>query len=161
MTCKYLTPKQVVCGFELPHAEMLTAAQVSAILDCSDEHIYNLCNAREMESIRINNGKKSLHRIPRKSLVSFIEERTTGPVAEVDFSATEAPFGLAMPKGRILRSAQVAGLLRCSQQHVSNLIDAWELLATKISSSERANVSYRIPRSGLIHFLNTRTEGAC
>ena len=140
---------------------MLTTAQVSVILNCSDQHIYNLCNAQEMETIRINQGKKALYRIPRKGLASFIEERTTGPVEEVDFSATEAPFGLAIPKDRILRCAQVAGLLRCSQQHVANLIDAWELLATNIASSERKLFAYRIPTAGLIHFLNTRTEGAC
>lgn len=157
----YLQPKQILHGFELPNPESLRVQQVADVLQSSTAHVYNLVNAGELAAINIAPGKQvSTWRISRASLVDFIERRTTGPTAAVDFKKTESPHDFELPERRLLGTSQLTNFLSCSPTHISNLVDAGELVATNIAVCETGKREFRFPRAGLVHFINARTEGA-
>jgi len=161
MTLRYLQPKQKLYGFTLPNSDPLRTDQAATVLDVCGQSIHNLVFAEELAGMNIAPGSQiASWRIARASLVDFIERRTTGPLDEIDFQALEAPHSLALPDGRLLRVSQVAGFMHCSGQHVIDLIQTLDLSATNVGLSESGRATYRIPRAGLIHFINTRTEGA-
>lgn len=150
--------KQILYGFTLPNPDLLTIRQVAAVLRCTPEHIAHLIRAQCLEGLVRPRGKRIEYRIPRASLVRFIEERTTGPF-ECDCQSRQAPHNLELPEGDILLARQVADFLECTPEHVSKLIGEWELLATNIARSGARRAAYRISRTGLVQFINSRTEG--
>lgn len=157
MNC--LQPKQILHGFKLPNSDPLIIGQVARTLTVSQQTVHNLVRAGELDTINISAASKcKTRRITRASLVDFIKRRTTGPTG--DFQALEAPIGLDLPPGKILGVPAVSGFLRCSQQHIGDLIRAEQLRATNVARSETGNARYHIARSSLIQFINSRTEGA-
>lgn len=56
--------------------------------------------------------------------------------------------------------SEVAKYLRCTEQHVYNLIDAGALRAVNIANRPGDRAMYRIFRTDLLKFLESRTEGA-
>ncbi len=156
---KYGKPKQNLHGFELPRSNSLTIGQVAQTLTITEQAIHNLIHANELDATNIaSSSKRKSWRITRASLVDFINRRTTGPTG--DFQTLEAPIGLDLPSGGILGVPAVSGFLKCSSQHTLDLIGKWQIRATNVARSETRRTRYRIARSSLIQFINSRTEGA-
>lgn len=156
----YSKPKLNLYGFELPNADSLRVEQVVQILHCSDQHVRDLIHVEELTGFNISPNKQICRRITRSSLIDFIERRTTGPLDEVDFLALETPHNLKVPTEIFLSMKQVAAFLNCSHMHIVNLVEAWELVATNIGLTEPGQKRRLIHRAALIHFVNTRVEGA-
>lgn len=158
MISKYLQPKQIVFGFQPPNNGTLEARHVADTLRCTREHVYNLIGCGELAATNIGTGLRNVFRVARQDLFAFIDARTTGP-RKADFTRTEAPNGLDLPDGPILTALEVASVLRCSHEHVCDLVRSLDLMATDISAKPGRTV-YRIARTSLVQFLCSRREGA-
>lgn len=159
MTCRYLQPKQVVHGFELPNAALLRLNQLAGLFRCSHQHIRNLFDAGLIAGVNLNDPscKHRLIRIDRSSVVEFVETRTNKPKG-ADYSRTEPPFELGLPEHAVFSTLEVANILACSDQHVLNLCCSGEIRATDIACCPRHSM-FRIARTSLIQFLHDRQEG--
>ena len=153
-----LSPKQILHGFEIPNSGTLAVGLVSKTLTVSEQAVHNLIHAGELEATNIAApSKRKAWRVSRANLIDFIDRRTTGP--EGDFQASEAPRGLDLPPGKILRIPAASRFLRCSQQHIADLIRAGQIRATNVGRYAEARASFRIARSSLVRFINSRTMG--
>ncbi|NOH00635.1 MAG: helix-turn-helix domain-containing protein [Chloroflexi bacterium] len=55
----------------------LSVAQVAVILVCSSRHVLNLINSGHFpNAYKMNPGKRSVYRIPKKDLDAFLKLRT-------------------------------------------------------------------------------------
>ena len=70
----------------------------------------------------------------------------------------EIDLELSLPTKRdLLRVDEVAHILQCSRDHVSNLIDSGELIGVDTKSKPEGKQAYwRITRASLLNFVNKR-----